>query len=239
VNRLSLDEGSNVPLYHQLREQLRAMAAERAPDTVMPSEKELVERLAVSRATARRAIADLIYEGVLYARQGRGTFVAAPRVQTRLERPAGFTETMTALGHAPSTRVLGVSKVQAPVDVVEALGLAPNAEVFVLERLRLLDGEPCMLERAHIPVRLAPALDRQDLTGSLYDLLEREYGLVPAGGQEIIVAVNAQRDAARMLNVPLASALLSTAARRSVRAASGSSARTATRAATCAPSRSR
>lgn len=211
MTRFALDERSGVPLYHQLREQLRAAATGLAPDSVMPSEKELVETLGVSRATARRAIADLIYEGVLYTRQGRGTFVATPRVQAQLERPAGFTETMLALGRKPSTEVLDVSRVRVPSHVAAALELPGTADVYVVERLRILDGEPCMLERAHLPAALAPGLDRHDLSGSLYELLEREYDLVAAGGEEVMVAVNAERDSARRLNVPLAAALLVTA----------------------------
>jgi GntR family transcriptional regulator len=210
VRAIALDESSGVPLYHQLREQLRAYAAGLEPHAVMPSETELMSSLGVSRATARRAIADLVYEGVLYARQGRGTYVAAPRVLAGLERPAGFTETMSALGHEPSSRVLDVSRIRPGAQVAGALRLPAGGEVYVIERLRLLDGEPCMVERANISAALAPGLDEHDLTGSLYAVLEREYELVPAGGQEVIVAVNAEREVARLLDVPLASAVLVT-----------------------------
>jgi GntR family transcriptional regulator len=210
VTRLVLDDASGLPLYHQLREQLRALAGGLPPHAVMPSETELMGSLSVSRATARRAIADLIYEGVLYAKQGKGTYVAAPRVLAGLERPAGFTETMAALGRVPTSRVLEVARVRAGARVSAALRLSGGDEVYVIERLRLLDGEPCMVERAHVPAALAPGLDGHDHTGSLYDLLEREYGLVAAGGQEVIVAVNAEREIARLLDVPLASALLVT-----------------------------
>lgn len=210
IEGLRLDEASGVPLYHQLREQLRALAGRLEADAVMPSEPELMSALGVSRATARRAIADLVYEGVLYARQGRGTYVAPVRVLTGLDRPAGFTETMTALGRVASSRVLDVRRVRPGAEVSRALRLASGEEVYVVGRVRLLDGEPCMIERAHIAAARAPGLDRHDLTGSLYALLEREYGLVPAGGHEVIVAVNADREVARALDVPLAAALLTT-----------------------------
>ena len=176
----------------------------------MASETELMRSHQVSRATARRAIADLVHEGVLYTRQGRGTFVAPTRVLTGLDRPAGFTEAMTALGRSPSSRVLRVARERAAVDVAAALRVPVGAELHQIERLRLLDGDPCMIERARIPVTRAPGLETRTLDGSLYVLLEREYGLVPAGGQEIVIAVNAEPESARLLDVPLAAALLVT-----------------------------
>ena len=201
---------SSAPLYHHVRERLRALAGELDAHAALPSETELMTAHGVSRATARRAIADLIHEGVLYTRQGRGTFVAPPRVLTGLDRPAGFTETMTALGREPASRVLDVARIRPGAQVAAALRLGAREEVYAIERLRLLDGEPCMVERAHVPAALAPGLDEHDHTGSLYMLLEREYGLVPAGGQEVIVAVNAERDVARLLDIPLAAAVLVT-----------------------------
>src|SRR5919108_4411396 len=147
---------SSTPLYHQVREQLRALTAGLDAHQVVPSETELMAEHGVSRATARRAIADLIHEGVLYARQGRGTFVAPPRVLTGLDRPAGFTETMAALGRVPTSRVLDVGRVRPGAQVATALRLAASEEVYAIDRLRLLDGEPCMVERAHVPAALAP-----------------------------------------------------------------------------------
>lgn len=91
-----------MPLYHQLRDHLRSVAGELAPDTLMPSEKELTDALGVSRATARRAVADLLHEGVLVTRQGRGTFVADPPATGAIERPA----TATGLQAMAGCRVL-------------------------------------------------------------------------------------------------------------------------------------
>jgi DNA-binding GntR family transcriptional regulator len=195
------------PLYRRLRDELRTVAREEGAHAPIASETELMRAHGVSRSTARRAIADLVHEGVLYTRQGSGTFVAPARVLTGLDRPVGFTEAMTALGRTPSSEVLGVRRIRAPADAATALR---TRDVWEVERLRRLDGEPCMLERARIPAALAPGLDEHDLSGSLYALLEREYRLVPAGGHEVVLAVNAERGAALRLDVPLAAALLST-----------------------------
>lgn len=210
--RLALDPSAAVPLYHQLRERLRAVIRECEPGTPLPTEKAMMGFAGVSRATARRAIADLVQEGLLFTRQGSGTYTAPRLVPTELgRRPAGFTETMLRIGRNPATRVLDARLVPAGQDLAHRLRVAEGAQVAVVERLRLLDGEPCMLERTHLPADAMPGLLDSDLSGSLYDILRSRYGLTPASGTESIMAVNADTRLARTLNVPVAAALIATA----------------------------
>ena len=190
---LRVDSADPMPLYHQLKQQIREQAMRLEPDTMIPSEKELMDLAGVGRATVRRAISDLVQEGLLQTHQGRGTFTARPRIKAALSRPAGFTETMTRLGRSPSTRVLLLERIEAGPDVAAQLGVDAREGIFVIERLRLIDDEPCMVERTHMPERNAPGLIDQDLCCSLYDLLAREYKIEPATGTETVVAVNADR----------------------------------------------
>jgi len=207
---LHVDRADLMPLYHQLKQQLREQAMRLQPDTMIPSEKELMDLAGVGRATVRRAISDLVLEGLLQTHQGRGTFTARPRIKAALSRPAGFTETMIRLGRLPSTKVMLLERVEAGPDVAAQLGVDAREGIFVIERLRLIDDEPCMVERTHMPERNAPGLIDRDLCCSLYDLLAREYGIEPATGTETVVAVNADWHLASVLGVPLSSALLAT-----------------------------
>lgn len=208
--RLRVDPDDVAPLYHQLKEQIRAEAERLEPGTLIPSEKELMAASGVGRATVRKAIADLVQEGVLSTQQGRGTFTARRRIETVLERPAGFTETMERLGRRATTRVLKAERIGANPDIAAALGIGRGEGVFVIERLRLIDDEPCMVERTHMPERLLPGLLECDLSGSLYGVLADRYGRRPVAGTESIVAVNADRHLAQLLDVPIASALIAT-----------------------------
>jgi len=207
---LRVDSSDVMPLYHQLKQQIREQARRLEPDTMIPSEKELMDLSGVGRATVRRAISDLVQEGFLQTHQGRGTLTARPRIEAALSRPAGFTETMTRLGRSPSTKVLLLERIEASPDVASHLGVDAGEGIYVIERLRLIDDEPCMVERTHMPERNAPGLIDQDLCCSLYELLASEYGIEPATGSETVVAVNADRHLASVLDVPLASALLAT-----------------------------
>lgn len=208
---LSVDPDSYVPLYRQLREQLRAAVTGLEPGTCIPSEKALMELTQVGRATIRRAIEGLVQEGLLETHQGRGTFVSRPRVESDLGRPVGFTATMQKLGRTPSTEVLEVEIQRASDEKAQRLEVSRGAEIVVLERLRYIDGEPAMVERCHLVGALVAGIDQYDLTGSLYELLDEEYGLRPVSGTETVRATNADGRFARLLSVPVATALLATA----------------------------
>jgi GntR family transcriptional regulator len=208
--RLSLTRDGPLPLYYQLREYLRELARDLGPDVLMPSENELIAQVAVSRATVRKAVADLVSEGVLRSVRGRGTFTAQHRFETALDRPVGFTESITSLGRRPSSRVLSVERLQSTAEPASRLGIERGDEMLVIERLRLIDGEPAMLERMHLPATLVPSLTDGKLEGSIYELLELEYGLFPARGTETIFSINADERLARLLGTEAGSALLTT-----------------------------
>lgn len=189
------------PKHAQLRDVLAAMCAtELEPDTAIPSERELMETYAVSRATVRRAIESLITEGLLRRVQGKGTFVARPRVESHLHL-ASFTEDMRRRGLEPSTRVVRADAAEPPADVARFLGLADDEPAWRLERVRLAGGEPMAFEASWYAMDLLPGLDRQDLTGSLYTILASEYGLAVDTADQTVWAEVADERLARHLDI--------------------------------------
>ncbi len=196
------------PKHAQLRTVLVAMAAtDLAPDSAIPSERELMETYAVSRATVRRAIESLIAEGVLRRVQGKGTFVSRPRVQSHLHL-ASFTQDMRRRGMTPSTRVVRVEAVAPPADVADWFGLEPGAAAWRLERVRLATGEPMAFEAGWYAPGLLPGLDRHDLGQSLYGLFAREYGLAVDTAEQTVRAEAADADLARHLDVAVGDPLM-------------------------------
>ena len=207
--RLRLRQEGFVPLYHQLKEQLRAAASEVAPGTLMPSEKQLMDYAGVSRATARKAVSDLVQEGVLVSERGRGTFTVRRRLERDPARLVGFTEAMRRLGRRTRTEVLSVEHAPAPADVAERLAIDPGAATVVIRRLRLVDEEPCMVTLTHVSAARLPGIASRDLTTSFYELIGREYGLTPVRGKETIIAVAADRELAHLLRIPGGAPVLS------------------------------
>lgn len=217
---LALDSAAATPLYHQLRERLRAVVRELPEGATLPPEKDLMTFAGVSRATARRAVGELVLEGALIVRQGKGTFVAPQRVPTELGRsPAGFSEIIRRAGRVPGSRIIETAEVPASGELAVLLEVAEGSSVVVVERLRLIDGQPAMVERVHFSAALVPGLLEEDLTGSLYDLLRQRYGLPPASGSETIIAVSAEHRLANLLGVPAGAPLLATT--RSTRTSDG------------------
>ena len=201
-----------VPLYWQLKQLLKERLAEDGAypaDTRVPGEEELAATYRVSRMTARQALTELVNEGVLYRRPGKGTFVARPKIERRLARLTGYYEEMTERGLKPGARVLGQSVVEAGRDVAERLGLRPEDRVIQIFRLRLADGEPMAIQTVHLPHDRCPNLVNDDLTqASLYQLLEHKYGLRLGHARERITATRASRQQAALLAIPRDAPLL-------------------------------
>ncbi|WP_234417732.1 GntR family transcriptional regulator [Miniimonas sp. S16] len=192
--------------------QLRAILLERvtsqwAPHQAIPSERELMAEFGVSRATVREAIRQLVEEQRLYRVHGKGTFVAADRVESRLHL-ASFTDDMRRRGLVPSTLVRHVRLVPAPVEVAAALGLAPDEEVWEIERLRLAGGAPMALERGFYSNRLLPDLGGIELTGSLYSIMALGYGLRIDGAEQTVWSELATRSTADPLGVGVGAPLM-------------------------------
>jgi GntR family transcriptional regulator len=189
------------PKHAQLRAVLAAMCATGlAPGAAIPSERELMARYAVSRATVRRAIESLVAEGALRRVQGKGTFVAPPRVQSHLHL-ASFTQDMRRRGRTPSTRVVRVGSMEPPPEVAAWFGLVSGRPAWWVQRVRLAAGEPMALEAGWYSPTLLPALDRHDLGRSLYELFEQEYGLAVDTAEQTVHAEVADATLAHHLDV--------------------------------------
>ena len=207
----AIDKTSYVPYYQQLAELLRKeIDVQQAKGEMyqLPSENELAERHGLSRATVRHALDELAREGWIYTQKGVGSFAPARRVEQDLTALVSTTEDMRQRGWQLVTRVLGLQQIAAPEHVAAALELAPGAVVFELRRLRFVDDLPLSLQTTYLPLSLCPALEQDDLTGSLYRLLESRYGLRLWTARETLRARCATDTEAETLEVPLGSAVL-------------------------------
>lgn len=198
-----IDPSAPLPKYLQLRAILLDMIEQdRLPvDAPVPSERELCRRFGVSRMTVRQALDQLVAEDRLRRVHGKGTFVARPKVQMPKEL-VSFTEDMLARGMTPACVDLDARTIPADARLAGYLGATPGAAVHVLERLRLADGEPMAVELSHIPASLAPDLfERRAPEGSLFAVLEREFGIVMDAGEQTIEAGPADARQAALLGI--------------------------------------
>ncbi|MFB9886971.1 GntR family transcriptional regulator [Balneatrix alpica] len=194
------------PLYRQLQQRLREAVESGLlqPGTALPAERELATGLGVSRVTVRRAIDDLVEEGLLTQRQGAGTFVSE-RVEQPLNYLKSFTEIMRERGRSPASRWIDRSLSLANEEELRMLRLPVGSEVVRLYRLRLADDKPMGLELASVP---AAVIDNPfSLQGSLYEALAAA-GQRPVRALQRIRAINIDKARAGYLQIPVESAVL-------------------------------
>jgi GntR family transcriptional regulator len=183
------------------------------PGERLGTERELAEELGVSRSTIRAALGDLERGGVVRRLRGRagGIFVAARKVERDLTSLAGLPAYLRRQGFESDARVLSTATVEADAETAAALELSDAALVLEVVRVRLADGEPISLERAQFPAERFPDLLDRSLGGSLYELLETQYGLAPGEAEERIEVVAAGAAEARLLAVSRGAPLLAVA----------------------------
>jgi DNA-binding GntR family transcriptional regulator len=158
----------------------------------LPTEAKLAAMSGVSLVTVRRALLELSNQGVVRREQGRGTFVARARVSAETTRLGGLRQGLTLDARSSlETRLLGASARSACPEEALRLGLAAGAEVWEISRLRLLNGQPLILEQSMIPKILAADLGTRLLAHaerSLYGLLESAYGLRELREEQTLLA---------------------------------------------------
>ncbi len=119
----------------------------------IPSETDLANNLGVSRTTIRDALSRLEIEGVIYRKQGAGTFVNEPglQIKSRLEEIWSYESILEDHGYTPSTRILNIYSEEAVPNIATDLKLAPKDRVVIAEKLFLEHEEPVILTRDYIP----------------------------------------------------------------------------------------
>jgi GntR family transcriptional regulator len=167
-----LDETSAQPLYQQLQRALRG-AIENGiigPDDALPPERDLAEMLGVSRITVRKAIDELVEDGLLIRKQGSGTFVSN-RVEKNFAKLTSFSEDMRARGREP--RSVWLNRAEGTVTPEESLTLrsSPGTPVFRFHRIRYADDAPMAIEYATVIASCLTSLETVE--SSLYEALER------------------------------------------------------------------
>jgi GntR family transcriptional regulator len=201
----SIDFDSHIPYYIQLIEALKEKIdrGELKPGDQIPSEPELCEIYGISRTVVRQALKEMEYEGLIYRRKGKGTFVAEPKISESLvQKLTGFYQDMVDRGHKPITQVLSHEVEPANAKVARHLGLEPGTRVFAIERLRFVEQVPIVLVTTYLPYELCPRLVDYDLSDkSLYEVLEKEFGIVLSHGHRTIEAVAANEREAELLQV--------------------------------------
>ncbi|RXZ45533.1 GntR family transcriptional regulator [Crenobacter cavernae] len=192
------------PLYEQIKQLLlrRIAEGEWQENASLPSEWELAEELSVSQGTVRKALTELVAEGVLYRQQGRGTFVAEAASdwgEARLQTIG----TLSGRQESLMQELLGCWKSNAPEEVSELMGLRRLVPMIRVRQLWRLGGQPVALDDAYLPADRFEGLEARWLrqAGGVYAALQRRFGVRPKTVMEQMRISALNREDAQLLMV--------------------------------------
>ena len=196
---LPMEPDESTPLYQQLAKNLRGKIEDGTLQEghSLPSERALTAITGMSRITVRKGIDELIREGLLFRKQGSGTYVAK-RIETRISGLKSFSEEARARGENASVIWMFRTYASPTNEEAEVLGIGPGESVARLGRVRLIGKEPLAIEHAVVPAEFLPDLNA--LEDGLYVALTRA-GRSPTSGTQTIRASLATSTEAAILSV--------------------------------------
>lgn len=213
MKRASLDRSSPLPLHSQIKQILIAELKDSAKvaDLVL-TEVSLMERFKVSRAPVRQALKDLEDEGYVVRHRAKGTFPVR-RVDVRLPpvlELGGLSRYLSEQGLKPTSRIVDVARLEAPVEVKQALNLGRSAQLLRIQRIIFVTGTPLAWVSTYLdtPPDFVPEIEELERIGTVFDLIEQSMGVVFTRGEQNIWAAGASKEEAEALGVTKGSPVL-------------------------------
>ncbi len=203
-----INRSQKIPLYYQIKTELLTRINAMKPDEPIAGELELADEFNVSRGTVKQAIVELVNEGVLYRIQGKGTFVAPPKIQRSFSRLPTFTDDIRHLGYIPKSKKISLTVIETPQPVLSHLMLLEKSKVIRFKRLVLANEHPVALVTSFLRMDIYPDLKMADIDDSLYETLNKKYHKVPVKADDTYRPINASRDLAQLLGIHEGKAIL-------------------------------
>lgn len=201
-----------LPLHLEISETLREQifAGHYAPGEQLPSEHQLMEQFEVSRITVRRAIANLVSQGLAVAQRGRGVFVKEQqKLKRSLSNPLIFFDAdMSRQGVTPSIRSLSFAAVPVPPEVRRTLNLAKSVETIYCQRkIILTDQVPVAFDITYIPLEIGQTFSQALQSSLIYPTLDQN-GVSIERVETTLECTHATHQISAHLEIPLGAPLL-------------------------------
>ncbi|MEF8798418.1 MAG: GntR family transcriptional regulator [Candidatus Bipolaricaulota bacterium] len=208
-----VDKNSPVPIYYQIKELFkeRIEGGDLEPHQRLPSERDLEKKYGISRMTARRALTELESEGYAYREQGKGSYVAEPKLRQALLELTGFTEDMKKRRMSPGARVIEQKLVDSDQELAAKLEVEVESKIFVLQRIRLAEEEPLAIETSHLRYEVCEGIEEYDFEDrSLYDTLKNDFDISLSWAEQSVEATLADEFEAENLGIDKGTPMLMT-----------------------------
>lgn len=205
-----IDKNIPVPMYYQLKQILlkSIKSGQTKLGEHIPTEAELMQQFEVSRATVRQAIVELAREGYLERIKGKGTFVCKPKIsQDFMQKLEPYKQQMERLNLTGKTKVLFLGWDSANAEAAERFGIAENAPIIRLDRVRYANDEPLVFVRTYLENRCSFILGRDFSHCSLYESLDEKAETSIVRVERQFEAICAGKIEAKLLEVSEGSAI--------------------------------
>lgn len=196
-----------IRVYNAIRSKI--LDGEYAIGDLLPPEPELEKLFLVSRTTVRKAVEMLSREGLVAAKQGRGTSVLDYHTTQNINQVSSLSETLEQKGAKVYCKNMYISTVAASPRIASELQVPPGSPVVLIQRLQIADEKPIAIFKNYLIPELVPEI--QNYVGKfshLYDFLQEHYGLLIDAARDRISARTATFEEASMLDVPVGTALI-------------------------------
>jgi GntR family transcriptional regulator len=197
---VAVDRSLVAPLWRQVLDDLRARLAAGEFSDAFPGDAELTAHYRVSRQTVREALRRLQDEGVIERSRGRGTVLAQRPVEQELGTLYSLYRSVEEQGFVQES-VVRCLELRHDATAAEMLGAAPEEPLVYLERVRLVDGRPVVLDCSWLPALAAPLLEADFHHTALYREMEERCGVRPDAGWERVFPVVPSPEQRRLLGL--------------------------------------
>lgn len=199
-----LSKESSIPLYQQVKTELLndiESSVYKVGETI-PTETQLEEIYKTSRITIRKAVKELVEQGVLLKKQGKGTFVQAHKVKRNLLDLGSYTTYMEESGKQPSAVVQSLNVQSADSELAEKLKVAEGTDIIVLERTMKLEDGDAGYEVSYYAFDKYPGLVTKihDLT-SVTQILNNDYHVFSSYSEQTINVIFAAQQLAEYMEM--------------------------------------
>jgi GntR family transcriptional regulator len=209
-----MNGNTDIPLYRRVEDTvLEEIASGNFKEgDLIPSEIELSKRYGVSQGTVRNAILNLTKRGILYRKQGKGTFVVFQRPSRKRHRNFRFVPGLSNELQAVTMVFMGITVVKATGDLAAALEVKKNTNVIKLERMGEITPRQLLHSNSYLPKNLYPGLEKYTaedfLKSTLWKLQQIYFKVNVVRREEFISVVEADDELARILDTSPGSPLL-------------------------------
>ncbi len=199
-----IDFSNAKPLYAQVVEAIKHKISSNqwTLGMMISSENELAKEFNVSVGTVKKALGVLVQDGVLYRRQGRGTFVASPDFSKSFSRFFRYGMTDKEDDEIPESTFLSLDIIPADSLISQHLQLKPGTDIIMMKRIRSLRKVPFSLEEIFLPYERFTGLEKMDLNKALlYPIYNQDFSTPIFWADEYLQPAVANAEIAQHLNI--------------------------------------